>query len=150
MQDEEIETHPDQRTRTPLGDAIREESERLCERTYVLYLGMYLAAYQLLSTRERTALHMVEVEGKPYKAAAAALGIRLENLKMVIFRARKKILRTLDRVLTTAAAWQPEVVEGRRESRVEGAGPKNAQRMERGRLAGLPRRSGVLEGGEAR
>ena len=105
------------------GGAVRVETgafrgstgEELCSRTYLMYLRMYIAAYQLLSSRERSALHMVEVEGKPYKAAAAALEIRLENLKMVIFRARKKILRTLDRVLTTAAAWQPEMVGGSRD-----------------------------------
>lgn len=113
LPDEEIDARADRRFHTPLGDAIREESERICSRTYVMYLQLYLAAYQLLSTRERAALRMVEVESKPYKVAAQELEIRLENLKMVIFRARKKILRTLDRVLAAAAAWQPEMVGGR-------------------------------------
>lgn len=130
MQDEEIETHADQRHGTPLGDAIREESERLCSRSYLLYLRLYIAAYHLLSTRERKALHMVEVEGAAYKTAAAELGIRLENLKMVIFRARKKIFRTLDRVLATAAAWKPEMVGGQRNVRTVAVPP--SKRVTRG------------------
>ena len=39
----------------------------------------------------RAALHKVEVENLSYKAAAASMGIRLENFKMVVCRARKKI-----------------------------------------------------------
>ena len=42
---------------------------------------------------------MVEVLGITYKDTAAELGIRLENLKMVIFRARRKILRSMTRTL---------------------------------------------------
>jgi hypothetical protein len=41
---------------------------------------------------------MVEVDESSYREAAAALGIKLENLKMVIFRARRKIHRSMRRV----------------------------------------------------
>jgi hypothetical protein len=41
---------------------------------------------------------MVEVEDRSYRQAAEALGIRLENLKMVVFRARRKIHRSMRRV----------------------------------------------------
>ncbi len=112
MHDEEIDTRADVRHATPLGDAIRVESERICSRSYLIYLQLYLAAYQQLSQREKRALHLVECDGRPYKEAAEELSIRLENLKMVIFRARKKILRTLDCVLASAEAWQPGVVPG--------------------------------------
>ena len=44
------------------------------------------------------ALHLVEVEEQSYREAAADLGIKLENLKMVIFRARRKIHRSMRRV----------------------------------------------------
>ena len=113
---EEMESREDQRARNPLRAAIREESAEICSRSYLLYLRMYLAAYHELSSREKQALHMVECEGEPYKAAAAALGIRLENLKMVIFRARKKILRTLDRTVSSVEAWDPKSVGGSRSS----------------------------------
>jgi RNA polymerase sigma factor (sigma-70 family) len=107
LPDDEIEARADERVGSPLGSAIRDESEGLCSRTYLLYLRLYMAAYEQLSSRERLALEMVEIDGRPYKEAAQALDIRLENLKMVIFRARKKILRTLDRVMASAEAWRP-------------------------------------------
>jgi hypothetical protein len=52
----------------------------------------------MLSEREQRAIQMVEVEGLSYREAADALGIKLENLKMVIFRARRKIHRSMRRV----------------------------------------------------
>lgn len=102
MQDEEIETRPDVARQTPLVQAINEESRTSCAGALTLMLQIYHAAYLELSSRERKALHMVEIDGEPYKVAAEALGIRLENLKMVVFRARKKILRTLERTISRA------------------------------------------------
>ena len=52
----------------------------------------------MLSEREQRAIHLVEVEGLSYREAARDLGIKLENLKMVIFRARRKIHRSMRRV----------------------------------------------------
>jgi hypothetical protein len=52
----------------------------------------------MLSDRERRALHLVEVEEWSYRQTAAELEIKLENLKMVIFRARRKIHRSMRRV----------------------------------------------------
>ena len=52
----------------------------------------------MLSDRERAALQMVEVQEYSYRQAADELGIKLENLKMVIFRARRKIHRSMRRV----------------------------------------------------
>jgi DNA-directed RNA polymerase specialized sigma24 family protein len=52
----------------------------------------------MLSEREQRALHLVEVEETRYREAARELGIKLENLKMVIFRARRKIHRSMRRV----------------------------------------------------
>ena len=47
---------------------------------------------------KRYAIQMVEVDDRTYREAAAELGIKLENLKMVIFRARRKIHRSMSRV----------------------------------------------------
>jgi transposase-like protein len=52
----------------------------------------------MLSDREQRAIQMVEVSGLSYREAARELGIKLENLKMVIFRARRKIHRSMRRV----------------------------------------------------
>jgi len=82
----------------PLRGAIESESENECGRVYLTYLHLYLRFYGMLSEREQRAIHLVEVDGLSYRAAAEQLGIKLENLKMVIFRARRKIHRSMRRV----------------------------------------------------
>jgi RNA polymerase sigma-70 factor (ECF subfamily) len=96
-----IDDLPDQageRSENPLHGAIETESKSECARVYLTYLQLYLRFYSMLSERERRALYLVEVEELSYRHAAADLGIKLENLKMVIFRARKKIHRSMRRV----------------------------------------------------
>ncbi len=89
---------------SPLSGAIEAESRAECARVYLTYLHLYLHFYGMLSERERAALHMVEVEESSYRAAAETLGIKLENLKMVIFRARRKIHRAMRRVFDGLSA----------------------------------------------
>lgn len=95
---EDLSDQPEERVPTPAGGAIERESTAECGRVYLTYLHLYLRFYSLLSVRERRAIHMVEVEEKSYREAAEELGIKLENLKMVIFRARRKIHRSMRRV----------------------------------------------------
>jgi DNA-directed RNA polymerase specialized sigma24 family protein len=95
---EDLTDQAEERAVSPLSDAIERESLAECGRVYLTYLHLYLRFYSMLSERERRAIHMVEVEEKSYRDAADELGIRLENLKMVIFRARKKIHRSMRRV----------------------------------------------------
>ena len=97
--DDEIGDREDARVRTPYRSALESESAVIVDRAYLLYLDLYLMHFQRLSEKEQRALTMVEVEGSSYKEAASDLGIRLENLKMVIFRGRRKILRGLQRTL---------------------------------------------------
>lgn len=104
--DEELSERPDRTAASPMGEAILHESERTCSIAYVLCLVHYLRAYRRLSLRERRALHLVEVKERSYREAAEVLGIRLENLKMVIFRARKKIFRSLNRMFATSEGLQ--------------------------------------------
>ena len=94
----------DVRGRSPLRVASEHEGAELVDRAYLLYLSLYLMHFEKLSVRERLALTMVEVEGRPYKDAAEALGIRLENLKMVVFRGRKKIFRGMSQTLAAMDA----------------------------------------------
>ncbi len=82
----------------PLRGAIEGESQLQCTRIYLNYLYLYLRFYQMLSEREQRAIQLVEVSGLSYREAATELGIKLENLKMVIFRARRKIHRSMRRV----------------------------------------------------
>ncbi len=91
--DEEVMQPEDLRLRRPDRCAIDAESAAVVNHAYVIYLQLYLLHFGRLSPKERRALTLVEVEGVSYRDAAAALGIRLENLKMVIFRGRRKIFR---------------------------------------------------------
>jgi RNA polymerase sigma-70 factor (ECF subfamily) len=95
---EDVPEQPELRGREPLKGVIESESARECGRVYLTYLHFYLRFYSMLSEREQRALQLVEVEGISYREAARELGIRLENLKMVVFRARRKIHRSMRRV----------------------------------------------------
>jgi RNA polymerase sigma factor (sigma-70 family) len=94
---EDLSDQPEMRPTSPLSGAIERESRTACLHAYFLILDKYLKFYGQLSSRERTALHRVEVEDFSYREAAEELGIKLENLKMVIFRARRKIFRAMRR-----------------------------------------------------
>jgi RNA polymerase sigma factor (sigma-70 family) len=76
--------------------ADREAREELVG-AWSLYLHFYLHAYRCLTPREKRALYLVEAECLPYKEAAAKLEVRVENLKMMIFRARRKVFTIMKR-----------------------------------------------------
>ncbi|MFN0009520.1 MAG: RNA polymerase sigma factor [Planctomycetota bacterium] len=94
---EDLSDQPEARPSSPLSGAIERESSAACLHAYFLILDKYLKFYGQLSPRERTALYRVEVEDFSYRQTADELGIKLENLKMVIFRARRKIFRAMRR-----------------------------------------------------
>ncbi len=96
---EEILEPADETQATPQEEMILKESEENCRRAWLIYLNLYLKEYNRLSERERKALHLVEVEGFSYREVSAEMNIKVENLKMVIFRARKKIIRNMERYL---------------------------------------------------
>jgi RNA polymerase sigma-70 factor (ECF subfamily) len=102
--DEEIGEREDARMRSPFRCAQDAETAGIVDQAYLIYLSLYLVHFQRLSAKERRALTMVEVEGASYRDAARELGIRLENLKMVIFRGRRKIFRGLQRTLEDLTA----------------------------------------------
>jgi RNA polymerase sigma factor (sigma-70 family) len=95
---EDLSDQPEVRNSGPLGGAIEKEALRECGRVYLTYLHLYLEFYAMLSPREQQANNLVEVEELSYREAAERLAIKLENLKMVIFRARRKIHRSMRRV----------------------------------------------------
>ena len=105
--DEEIQ-HADPRTRSPERAASEGEGAVLVNQAYLLYLNLYLLHFAKLSSKEQRALSMVEVQGASYREAAEDLGIRLENLKMVIFRGRRKIFRGMGRSLLELDALGPD------------------------------------------
>ena len=92
---EDLSDQPETTASNPLTGVIQQESDDECARVYVTYLHLYMEFYSMLSDRERRALYLVEVEGLTYRDTAIDLSIKLENLKMVIFRARRKIHRAM-------------------------------------------------------
>ena len=83
--------------RSPLDRLAEKEQRQAWGKLYVLSLWIYLYIYNTrLNAREKAALDQVEVKGKSYLEASRFLGIKTENFKMVVCRARKKILRASD------------------------------------------------------
>ncbi len=67
-----------------------EQSERL-RKAWMLLLLHYAAAYAKLSDRDRQAMRLVEVEGLSYEEAGAILCVGPSNMKMIMFRSRKRL-----------------------------------------------------------
>jgi RNA polymerase sigma factor (sigma-70 family) len=92
----------DENEPNPLTNIEDQEDRGECGLRWLLILGNYLKVYARLSERERLALQLVEVESVRYREASQRLDIKLENLKMVICRARKKIFRGISAVAEAA------------------------------------------------
>jgi len=91
---------PDERARSPVTESEEAESDISCQRVYLLVLCLYAEIYERdLKPRDRQALQLVEVERVPYAEAARLMAVRLENFKMIVCRARKKIFQSLVRTL---------------------------------------------------
>lgn len=82
---------PTDRRPGPATDLLDVEDRRLLERAWVLLLSRYAAAYEQLSPRDQRALYLVEVENTSYQDACVTLRVGLSNLKMILFRARRRI-----------------------------------------------------------
>jgi RNA polymerase sigma-70 factor, ECF subfamily len=137
--DEELMQPEDVRGRRPDRAASEAESATVVNHAYLLYLNLYLLHFGRLSVKERLALTMVEVDGVSYRDAAAALGVRLENLKMIIFRGRRKILRNMERSLAEFGAATLADPTGGKQG--PGAVPHGVGRMVPGRRIFEPAQS---------
>ena len=99
----------DQRAGPQVCASLQEERESL-GRAWGLLLLHYAAAWEELSPRDRWALELIEVEGHSYAQACERLGVGMSNMKMIMFRARKRI-----RARIAAAMSEPcEEIEHRR------------------------------------
>lgn len=114
---------------TPLESTAAREAADSLAGSWALYLNFYLEAYRCLTPREKRVLYVVEVEGLPYREAAEQVGVRVENLKMMVFRARRKVYGIMKRRFQ-AAEDQVEMILGRRSAPlgalVDGAGEEAA------------------------
>jgi RNA polymerase sigma factor (sigma-70 family) len=94
--------HADLQAREPSLLVQEREDCQLAAQALQVLLACYLAAYEQLSPRERWVLHQVEVERRRYAELAAELAIRPEALKMVVFRARRRVLERVGQLLQAA------------------------------------------------
>jgi DNA-directed RNA polymerase specialized sigma24 family protein len=69
----------------------------------MILLALYASALRSLSAREQTALELVEVEDRTYADAAKTLRVGRSNMKMIVFRARKRIRAEIGRRLAPPA-----------------------------------------------
>jgi RNA polymerase sigma factor (sigma-70 family) len=91
----------------PEGLAQVDEEQEGLRRAWVLLMSHYQEAFAKLSSRDQTAMVLVEVEGRSYRDAGEKLGVRPSNMKMILFRARKRLVNHMRRsmgVLPTLVA----------------------------------------------
>ncbi len=67
------------------------EEQRAIRGAWLIFLGHYTAAFAQLGERDRRALELVELEERSYKECCEILGVGMSNMKMIMFRARKRI-----------------------------------------------------------
>ena len=97
---ESLQEQVDTSIREPSAEAENNESCRVTASAFRVVLEAYLHVFQHLSQREQFVLQMVEVRDMRYAELAKIIGIRPEALKMVVFRARKRIHQLLEMLLT--------------------------------------------------
>lgn len=75
----------------PADALVRAEDEHAAVGAWTIVLLQYAAAYEHLSARDRRALELIEVQGLSYAEAGGHLGVGLSNMKMIMFRSRRRI-----------------------------------------------------------
>ena len=83
----------------PMDAASSDEQMESYRRAWLLLLLHYAQAYEKLAERDREALHMVEVEGVSYADAGKRLRVGRSNMKMIMFRSRKRIRAHIARAM---------------------------------------------------
>lgn len=101
---EMLQEQADLSQKEPSVEAEDQEEWRSTASAFALLLQCYLAAFATLSERERFVLQMVEVRQMRYAELAVLIGVRPEALKMVVFRARKRVMDRMAPLLEPAAA----------------------------------------------
>lgn len=71
---------------------------------FTLWLRIYYQAYLGLTKLQQDILHRVEIHGESYAEIADALGMRVEAVKMVVYRGRKRLQQDMQRLAGVAAS----------------------------------------------
>jgi len=106
-------TDLEDRSRGPVQSVLDEEQERRLRGAWILLLWHYAQAWKGLSQRDRRTLHLVEVEGLSYREAGRVLAVGRSNMKMIVFRSRKRIARRMREAMNGGrgtAVYVPELV----------------------------------------
>jgi len=98
----EAATDLEDRGRGPVEAVLDEEQERRLRVAWVLLLWHYAQAWKDLSQRDRRTLHLVEVEGLSYEESGRILCVGRSNMKMIVFRSRRRIARRMRQSMRAA------------------------------------------------
>ncbi len=88
---------------SPTEELVRGEDRRSVLAAWMIVLVHYAEAYEQLSTRDRQALDLIEVQGLSYATACRRLSVGLSNMKMILFRARRRIRARIGERLEAAS-----------------------------------------------
>jgi RNA polymerase sigma factor (sigma-70 family) len=88
----------------PERTADLHEQARAFDRTWAVFLWVYLEAWSGLLSRDRRALELVEVDGLDYARAASHLAVRPPNMKMIVFRSRQRLARRMAELFAALGA----------------------------------------------
>lgn len=100
----EIQQDPPDPRSGPGEDASSAEETASLARAWMLLLSFYAAAVRTLQPREQAALELVELEDRTYAEAAKLLKVGRSNMKMIVFRARKRMRAEIARRLSAPPA----------------------------------------------
>jgi RNA polymerase sigma-70 factor (ECF subfamily) len=90
---------PADRREEPFRRLQASEDERELAGAWVLFLLIYARAWSELGQRDRRTLHLVEVEELSYEEAGRILQVGRSNMKMIVFRARRRIASRMQAAL---------------------------------------------------
>ncbi|WP_419195398.1 RNA polymerase sigma factor [Engelhardtia mirabilis] len=88
----------------PAVQADMLESVSRLDAAWPLLLAAYHSAWSELAERDRLALELVEVDGLTYSEASKRLKVRASNMKMIVFRARRRLFAHLRGLLAVERA----------------------------------------------
>lgn len=93
---------PVDRCNTPISQVVASEQQEHLREAWFLLLAHYARAWEQLSARDQETLHMVEVQGLSYAEAGEQLKVGRSNMKMIVFRARKRISRLIRQAMNVS------------------------------------------------
>ena len=93
---------PVDKSSTPASQALASEQQEHLQQAWFLLLAHYAKAWEQLSPRDQETLHMVEVQGLSYAEAGKQLKVGRSNMKMIVFRARKRIARLIRQAMNVS------------------------------------------------